>query len=164
MKEKGFSKRSKLVLFSKNRWNSREKILKNFVKMLKEANLPQVDWFSRITRKFAFWKNRWFFRKKMIFWKQLSLANLMSTATETISQFDVKCEGKSEISQNVQKLGFLQKKAGFPKKTLKVLKIADGSKFAVQWEGISKVSQNVQLLRFGSIKECFGFSRKTEVF
>ena len=88
----------------------------------------------------------------------------MSTATETISPFDVECEWNSEISQNVQTLGFLQKKAGFPKKNLKVLKIADGSKFAVQWEGISKVSQNVQILGFGSIEEYFDFSRETEVF
>ena len=62
------------------------------------------------------------------------------------------------------KAGFFAKKAGFPKKTLKVLKIADGSKFAVQWEGISKVSQNVQILGFGSIEEYFAFSRETEVF
>ena len=88
----------------------------------------------------------------------------MSTATETVNHFDVECEWINEISQNFQKLGFLQKKAGFPKKNLKVLKIADGSKFAVQWEGISKVSQNVQFLGFGSIKEYFDFSRKTEVF
>ena len=51
----------------------------------------------------------------------------------------------------------------FPKKTLKLSKIADG-KIAVQCEGNSKVSQNVQFLGFGSIRENFGFSRKTEVY
>ena len=64
-------------------------------------------------------RNRWFFRKRNLnLWKQLNLANLMSTATETVSQFDVECWRNSEISQNVQKLWFLQKKMGFPKKTL----------------------------------------------
>ena len=48
-----------------------------------------------------------FFRKKTLnFWKQLSLAILMSTATETVSQFDVECEQNSETSQNVQNLFF----------------------------------------------------------
>ena len=87
----------------------------------------------------------------------------MSTATETVSQLDVNRERNSEISRNVQELVFFQKN-GFSEKILKFSKIADGSKFAVQFEGISKVSQNVQLLEFGSIKEYFGFSRKTEVF
>ena len=101
----------------KKRWGFREKILKIFVKMLKVANLPQVDWNSRITRKFGFWKNRWFFRKRnLIFWKQLNLANLMSTATETVSQFDVECERNSEISRNVQELAFFSKKWVFRKK------------------------------------------------
>ena len=59
---------------------------------------------------------------------------------------------------------FLQKKMGFQKKALNFSKIADGNKLAVQCEGISKVSQNVQILGFGSIKDYFGFSRKTEVF
>ena len=81
----------------------------------------------------------------------------MSTATETVSQFDVECKRNSEISQNVQKLCFLQRKMRFPKKTLKFSKIADGKKFAVQCEGISKVPQNVQILGFGIIKEYFGF-------
>ena len=52
---------------------------------------------------------------------------------------------------------------GFPKKTLKLSKIADG-KIAVQCDGISKVSQNIRILGFGSTKENFGFLRKTEVF
>ena len=52
---------------------------------------------------------------------------------------------------------------GFPKKTLKLSKIAD-DKIAVQCEGISNVSQNFRILGFGSTKENFGFSRKTEVF
>ena len=56
-------------------------------------------------------RNRWFFRKRNLnFWKQQNLANLMSTATETVSQFDVECERNSEISQNVQKLCFFCKK------------------------------------------------------
>ena len=59
---------------------------------------------------------------------------------------------------------FFAKKVGFPKKTLKFSKIADGNKFAVQCERISKVSQNVQILGFGSIEENFGFPRKTGVF
>ena len=87
----------------------------------------------------------------------------MSTATETVSQLDVNCERNSEISQNVQKLGFLQKRWVF-RKILKFSKIADGNKFAVQFEGISKVSGNVQILGFRIIKEYFAFSRKTEVF
>ena len=100
----------------KSRWVSRENILNCFVKWLKVANLPQVDWFSRITRKFWFWKNRWFFWKRNLsFWKQLSSANFMPTAIETVSQFDVECEWNNEISQNVQLFGFLQKKMGFPK-------------------------------------------------
>ena len=66
--------------------------------------------------------------------------------TAKFSQFEVQCERNSEISQNVQKLGFLQKKVGFPIKTLKFSKIADGNKFAVQCEGISKLSQNNQNL------------------
>ena len=88
----------------------------------------------------------------------------MSTATETVSQFDVECKRNSEISQSFQELVFFAKKMGFPKKILKFSKIADGNKFAVQFEGISKVSQNVQILGFGVIKEYFGFPRKTEVF
>ena len=87
----------------------------------------------------------------------------MSTATETVSQLDVNCERNSEISRNVQELVFFQKN-GFSEKILNFSKIADGNKFAVQFEGISEVSQNVQILEFGSIKEYFGFSRKTEVF
>ena len=55
-------------------------------------------------------RNRWFFQKRNLnFWKQLNLANLMSTATETVSQFDVECERKSEISQNLQKFFFARK-------------------------------------------------------
>ena len=55
-------------------------------------------------------QDRWFFRKRNLnFWKQLNLANLMSTATETVSQFDVECERNSEISQNVQNLFFWKK-------------------------------------------------------
>ena len=71
---------------------------------------------------------------------------------------------KSENSQKFQKLGFLQEKMGFPKKTLKFSKIADGNKLAVQCEGISKVSENVRIYGFGRIKEYFAFSRKAEVF
>ena len=36
----------------------------------------------------------------------------MSTATETVSQFDVECERNSEVSQNVQNLFFFKKKDG----------------------------------------------------
>ena len=75
----------------------------------------------------------------------------MSTATETVSQFVVECERDSEISQNVQKLCFLQKKDAFSEKNLKFSKIDDGKKIAVQCEGISKVSQIVQILGIGSI-------------
>ena len=58
-------------------------------------------------------RKRWFFRKRNLnFWKQLNLANLMSTATETVSQFDVECERKNEISQNLQKLFFFARKKG----------------------------------------------------
>ena len=59
---------------------------------------------------------------------------------------------------------FFAKKDGFSEKNLVILKNSDGNKFAVQCEGNSKVSQNVQILGFGSIKEYFGFSRKTEAF
>ena len=66
-------------------------------------------------------RNRWFFRKRNLnFWKQLNLANLMSTATETVSQFDVEWERNSEISQNVQKLCFFAKKDGFSEKNLEM--------------------------------------------
>ena len=51
-----------------------------------------------------------------------------------------------------------------PKKSLKFSKTEDSNKIAVQCKGISKVSTNVQFLGFGSIKEHFGFSRKTEVY
>ena len=62
-------------------------------------------------------KSRRFFRKRnLIFWKQLNLAILMSTATETVSQFDVECERKGEFSQNLQKLGFSQEKRVIGKK------------------------------------------------
>ena len=74
----------------------------------------------------------------------------MSTATETVSQFDVKSEWNSEISQNFQKLGVLQEKMGFPTKTLKFLKLARGIKFAVESNWKSKISQNVQT--FGCYK------------
>ena len=74
----------------------------------------------------------------------------MSTATETVSQFDVECKRNSEISQNVQKLGFLQEKMGFPKKNLKFLKMARGIKFAVESNWKSKISQNVEI--FGCYK------------
>ena len=96
-------------------------------------------------------RNRWFFQKRNLnFWKQLNLANLMSTATETVSQFDVECERKSEISQNLQKLVFLQEKMGYRKKTLKVLKMARDIKFGVESNWKSKISQNVQI--FGCYK------------
>ena len=96
-------------------------------------------------------KNRWFFLKKNLnFWKQLNLANLMSTATETVGHFDVRCERKSEISQNFQKLGFLQEKMGFPRKNLKLLKMAGAIKFAVESSWKSKFSQNVRI--FGCYK------------
>ena len=62
-------------------------------------------------------RNRWFFRKRnLIFWKQLNLANLMSTATEMVSQFDVECERKNEISQSLQNLVFFARKNGLPEK------------------------------------------------
>ena len=89
---------------------------------------------------------------------------MVSTATETVSQFDVQCEQKNKISQNFQNLVFLQEKMGNPKKTLKFIKIADGNRLAVQCEGLSKVSENVRILGFGRIKEYFAFSRKAEVF
>ena len=90
-------------------------------------------------------RNRWFFQKRNLnFWKQLNLANLMSTATETVSQFDVECERKNEISQNLQNLVFLLEKKGYRKKTLKVLKMARDNKFGVQSNWKSKISQNVQ--------------------
>ena len=89
--------------------------------------------------------NRSFFRKSNLnFWKQLNLANLMSTATETVSQFDVQCEKNSEISQNFQKLEFLQEEMGFPKNTLNFLKMARGIKFVVESNWKSKISQNSQ--------------------
>ena len=59
-----------------------------------------------------------FFEKNPEFLKQLSLAILMSTATETVSQFDVECEQNSEISQNVQKLFFFKKRWGSRKTIL----------------------------------------------
>ena len=74
----------------------------------------------------------------------------MSTATEIVSQFDVECERKSEISQNFQKLGFLQEKMGFPRETLKFLKMERGIKFAVESNWKSTISQNVQT--FGCYK------------
>ena len=152
----------KLCFFIK-RWGFREKILKSFVKMPKVANLPQVDWNSRITPKFGFWKDRWFIRERNLsFWKQLNLANLMSTATETVSQFDVECERNSEISQNFQKLAFLQEKMGFPKKTLKFSKMARGIKFAVESNWKSKISQNVQT--FGTYKTITGFCEKSWIY
>ena len=93
--------------------------------------------------------NRSFFRKRNLnFWKQLNLANLMSTATETVSQFDVQCKKNSEISQNFQKFGFLQEKMGFPKETLKFFKVPRGVEFDVESNWKSKVSQNVKT--FGS--------------
>ena len=64
-------------------------------------------------------KSRRFFRKwNLIFWKQLSLDILMSTATETISQSDAECEQNSEISQNVQNLFFFCKKGWVFRKKL----------------------------------------------
>ena len=68
----------------------------------------------------------------------------MSNATETVSQFDVKCERNSEISQNLPKLGFLPEKMVFPKKTLNFLKMASGIEFAVESNWKSKISQNFQ--------------------
>ena len=73
---------------------------------------------------------------------------MVLTATESVSQFDVKCEHNNEISQNFQILGFLQEKLGFPKKTLKRLKKARGNKFAVESNWKSKISQNVQIFGF----------------
>ena len=96
--------------------------------------------------------------------KTAKLSQFDVDCTETVSQFGVECERNSEISQNAQKLCFLQRKVGFSIKALKFSKIADGNKFSVQCEGISKVSQNVQILGFGNFKEYFGFSRKPEVF
>ena len=46
-----------------------------------------------------------FFQKRNLkFWKKLSLASLMSTALETVSQFDIECERNSKVSQNVRNL------------------------------------------------------------
>ena len=96
-------------------------------------------------------KNRWFLRKRNLnFWKQLNLANLMSTAPETVSQFDVECERNSEVSQNSQNMGFLQEKMGFTLKILKFLKLARGIIFAVESNWKSEISQNVQT--FGCYK------------
>ena len=66
--------------------------------------------------------------------------------TDKISQFDVKCDWNSKISQNFQKLGFFQEKMGFPKQTLKLLKMARGFKLAVECNWKSKISQNVQTI------------------
>ena len=94
-------------------------------------------------------KNRWFFRKRNLnFWKRLNLAVLMSTATETVSQFDVECGRNSEISQNFQKLVFFARKNGFSEKTLKFLKLERGIKFAVESNWKSKIPQNVQIFGF----------------
>ena len=70
--------------------------------------------------------------------------------TAKLSQFDVECERNSEISQNFQKLDFLQEKIVFPKKTPIFLKMARGIKFAVESNWRSKISQNVQT--FGCYK------------
>ena len=109
-------------------------------------------------------KRCFFLKKKPDFLKTAKHSQFDVDCTETVSQFGVECERNSEISQNAQKLCFLQRKMRFPNKTLKFSKIADGNKFAVQWEGISKVSQNVQILGFGKFKEYLGFPRKPEVF
>ena len=80
------------------------------------------------------------------------LANLMSNANGTVRFLKT---FKSSV---------FRKKNGFSEKNLKFSKIVDGNNFAVQCVGLSKVSQNVQISGFGSIKEYFGFSRKTDVF
>ena len=150
--QSNFSKRSKCS-FLKKRWGSRGKSLNFLNKSIEVAKLPQ----NRVNQESVGFldtlgsRNRWFFRKRNLnFWKQLNLANLMSTATETVSQFDVECEWKSEISQNLQKLVFLQEKMSYRKKTLKDLKMARDIKFGVESNWKSKISQNVQT--FGCYK------------
>ena len=99
-------------------------------------------------------KIRWFFRtRNPNFWKQLSLANLMSNANGTV-----------RFLKTLKSWVFCKKKVGFPIKTSNFSKIANGNKFAVQCEGISKLSQNVQTLGFGVIKENFGFWEKLKSF
>ena len=79
--------------------------------------------------------------------------------TDKISQFDVQWDWNSEISQNFQKLGFLQETMGFPKQTLNFLKMAKGIKFCVECNWKSKISQNVQT--FGCYKTITRVLQKT---
>ena len=65
-------------------------------------------------------KNGFFQKRNLNFWKQLSSANLMSIATERVSQFDVECERNSEFSQNVQKMFFFKEQMGFSREKLEV--------------------------------------------
>ena len=71
--------------------------------------------------------------------------------------------GTMRILKTIKSWAFC-KKRWVSEKSSKFSKLADGNKFAVECELISKVSQNVYILGFGSIKEYFGFSIKTEVF
>ena len=70
--------------------------------------------------------------------------------TDKISRFDVEGDWNRKLSQNFRKLGFLLEKMGFPKKTLKFLKMARGIKFARECNCKSKISQNFQT--FGCYK------------
>ena len=101
-----FLKTIKVWFFAKN-MGFRKKILK----FSKNADGSKFDvdcnWSSMILKKFKIWviqKNRWFFwrKKNWVFLKQAQ-----------DSQSDFECEWITGISQNVQKLGFFQKKLEF---------------------------------------------------
>ena len=61
-------------------------------------------------------------KKKPEFLKTAKLSQFDVDCTETVSQFGVECKRNSEISQNAQKLCFLQRKMRFPKKNLGTFK------------------------------------------
>ena len=67
----------------------------------------------------------------------LKTANIDAIATETVN-----------FLKTFKNWIFLQKKMGFPKKTLKFAKMARGFNLAVQCNWKSKISQSVQNLFF----------------
>ena len=108
---------------------------------------------------YEFWKLSkigFFLKKKTVFSKKtfsvLDNANGLKLAVE--------CNWFSEISQNVENLGFLRKKTRwvFRKRCEFSLKIANGTIFALPCDWNSKNQQNVQ--KNGVLKKLDGFFRE----
>ena len=146
--------------FFPKKYGSSEKTLK-FSKIADGIKSDvECNWYSMTLRKFNIWviqKNRWFF------WKR----NLSFLKQVEDSQFDIECEWNGEISQNVQKLGFFQKKR-IILKSWSFSKFTDGGKFAVECNSVEcnsicQISQKHQTI-WAVLEKCGFFGKKSWIF